>query len=177
VSRIAKIPVTIPSGVTVNVDRASLKVKGSKGELVQPLHSSVLLEVSDKEIAFSRADDSPESSVMIGTMRSLVNNMVIGVTQGFTKELKMVGVGYRAQVAENVLKISAGFSHPVELTMPAGITVECPNPTDIIVKGIDKQVVGQQAAIIRAIRPPEPYKGKGIRYVNEVIQLKEGKKK
>jgi large subunit ribosomal protein L6 len=177
VSRIAKIPVTIPSGVTVAKDKTNLKIKGSRGELIQSLHPSVILDVTDSEIVFSRADNSPESSVMIGTMRSLVNNMVVGVTKGFTKELKMVGVGYKAQVVGNVLKISAGFSHPVELTMPVGITVECPTPTDIIVKGNDKQVVGQQAAIIRAIRPPEPYKGKGIRYANEVIQLKEGKKK
>ena len=176
-SRIAKIPVTIPKGVSVNLSGTMLTVKGSLGELSQEIHPTVNLDISDDSVAFIADLTNAEAKTMVGTMRSLVNNMVTGVSAGFNKALKMVGVGYRAQVAGNVLKISAGFSHPVELTMPEGISVECPSATEIVVKGIDKQAVGQQAAVIRAIRPPEPYKGKGIRYADEVIQLKEGKKK
>ena len=176
-SRIAKIPVAIPSGVSVALDASVLTVKGKLGELQQAIHPAVNLQVSEGEVSFQQNEKFAESKAMVGTMRSLVNNMVVGVHAGFTKSLKMVGVGYRAQVAGNLLKISAGFSHPVELEMPKGITCETPSPTEILVKGIDKQAVGQQAAVIRAIRPPEPYKGKGIRYTDEVIHLKEGKKK
>lgn len=176
-SRIAKVPVTIPSDVTVTVAEGLLTVKGKLGQLTQVISPSVSLTVADDVISFAMNEQFSETKAMVGTIRSLASNMVKGVTEGWSKQLKMVGVGYRAQMAGKLLKLSAGFSHPVELAMAEGIAVETPSATDIVIKGIDKQLVGQQAAIIRSIRPPEPYKGKGIRYVDEVVQLKEGKKK
>jgi len=176
-SRIAKNPVIIPTGVEVKLNGLALAVKGKLGQLELDVHPSVNVEHKDSTLVFSPKKEVALSKAMVGTMRSLIANMVTGVSDGFAKHLTMVGVGYRAQAKGNVLDISAGFSHPVQKTMPEGITVETPSATEIVVKGVDKQVVGQVAAEIRAIRPPEPYKGKGIRYKDERINMKEGKKK
>ena len=176
-SRIAKNPVVIPSGVEVSLNGLALAVKGKLGQMHLDIHPSVNVEHKDNALIFSPVAAQPLSKAMVGTMRSLIANMVTGVSDGFSKHLTMVGVGYRAQANGNVLDISAGFSHPVKKSMPEGITVETPSVTEIVIKGVDKQVVGQVAAEIRAIRPPEPYKGKGIRYKDERINMKEGKKK
>ena len=176
-SRIAKKPVVIPQGVDVSLGGALLTVKGKLGEMSQAIHSLVSASVSDNEITFSVTEESQAAKAMSGTMRALVSNMVEGVSQGFTRKMLMVGVGYRASVQGKVLNITAGFSHPVTIDFPEGITIETPSNTEILVKGYDKQKVAQVAANIRAIRPPEPYKGKGIRYDDEQIILKEGKKK
>ncbi len=176
-SRIAKKPVVIPQGVDVSLGGALLTVKGKLGEMSQAIHSLVSASVADNEITFSVTEESQAAKAMSGTMRALVSNMVEGVSQGFTRKMLMVGVGYRASVQGKVLNITAGFSHPVTVDFPEGITIETPSNTEILVKGCDKQKVAQVAANIRAIRPPEPYKGKGIRYDDEQIILKEGKKK
>ena len=176
-SRIAKKPVVIPQGVDVSLGGALLTVKGKLGEMSQAIHSLVSASVADNEITFSVTEESQAAKAMSGTMRALVSNMVEGVSQGFTRKMLMVGVGYRASVQGKVLNITAGFSHPVTVDFPEGITIETPSNTEILVKGYDKQKVAQVAANIRAIRPPEPYKGKGIRYDDEQIILKEGKKK
>ena len=176
-SRIAKKPVVIPQGVDVSLGGALLTVKGKMGEMSQSIHSLVSASVADNEITFSVTEESQAAKAMSGTMRALVSNMVEGVSQGFTRKMLMVGVGYRASVQGKVLNITAGFSHPVTVDFPEGITIETPTNTEILVKGYDKQKVAQVAANIRAIRPPEPYKGKGIRYDDEQIILKEGKKK
>ena len=176
-SRIAKYPVVLPKGVSINLTNNVLCVKGALGELSLDIHPSVTITHVDGSLSFARDESHPLSKAMVGTTRSLVLNMVTGVSEGFAKQLKMVGVGYRAHAKGDILDISAGFSHPVNIKMPEGISVETPSATDIVVKGIDKQVVGQIAAEIRAIRPPEPYKGKGIRYLGEHIVMKEGKKK
>lgn len=176
-SRIAKNPVLVPKGVDINLNHNLLTIKGSLGELTLKIHPSIEISHQDGKLSFARNESDPTSKAMIGTTRSLVFNMVIGVSEGFTKQLKMVGVGYRAQAKGDILDITAGFSHPVNIKLPEGIKAETPSATDIIIKGIDKQVVGQTAADIRAIRPPEPYKGKGIRYLGEHIVMKEGKKK
>lgn len=176
-SRIAKKPVMIPQGVDVSFAGALLTVKGKLGEMSQAIHSLVKASVKDNEITFSLSEESQAAKAMSGTMRALVSNMVEGVSQGFTRKMLMVGVGYRASVQGKVLNITAGFSHPVTVDFPEGITIETPSNTEILVKGYDKQKVAQVAANIRSIRPPEPYKGKGIRYDDEQIILKEGKKK
>ena len=176
-SRIAKNPVQIPTGVSVALTNGVLSVKGKLGELSQPIHSLVSLSVEESEISFELAQQSQDAKAMSGTMRALVSNMVLGVSEGFSRQLKMVGVGYRAAVQGKSLNITAGFSHPVSVDFPEGISVETPSNTDILIKGFDKQKVCQFAANIRSIRPPEPYKGKGIRYHDEQIILKEGKKK
>lgn len=175
-SRVAKSAVSIPSGVEVNIKDGVISVKGSKGQLEQALHSDVELKVEDGEITFTPSAGA-ESWAMAGTYRALVNNMITGVTNGFEKKLQLVGVGYRAQVQGKKLNLSLGFSHPVEFEAPEGITIEAPSQTELLVKGADKQVVGQVAANIRAYRPPEPYKGKGVRYADERIVRKEAKKK
>lgn len=175
-SRVAKSAVSIPSGVEVNIKDGVISVKGSKGQLEQALHSDVELKVEDGEITFTPSAGA-ESWAMAGTYRALVNNMISGVTNGFEKKLQLVGVGYRAQVQGKKLNLSLGFSHPVEFEAPEGITIEAPSQTELLVKGADKQVVGQVAANIRAYRPPEPYKGKGVRYADERIVRKEAKKK
>jgi len=175
-SRVAKSAVSIPSGVEVNIKDGVISVKGSKGQLEQALHSDVELKVEDGEITFAPSAGA-ESWAMAGTYRALVNNMITGVTNGFEKKLQLVGVGYRAQVQGKKLNLSLGFSHPVEYEAPEGITIEAPSQTELLVKGADKQVVGQVAANIRAYRPPEPYKGKGVRYADERIVRKEAKKK
>ncbi|RUM53213.1 MAG: 50S ribosomal protein L6, partial [Methylococcus sp.] len=173
--RIAKIPIPIPSGVNVSLDGETIRVKGGKGELTMTLHSEIALQIDNSEIRVSAKDNAKQA--IAGTTRSLVNNMVKGVTEGFQKNLTLVGVGYRAQAKGKVLNLTLGFSHPVEYRIPEGITIETPSQTEVVVKGISKQVVGQVASDIRAYRPPEPYKGKGVRYTDERVVRKEAKKK
>jgi large subunit ribosomal protein L6 len=173
-SRIAKAPIELPSGVELNVQGGEVKVKGPKGNLVLKLHPNVSLEKEDNNFLVKPANDS--AIPMAGTFRSLVNNMVIGVSNGFEKKLTLVGVGYRAQIQGDKLTLALGFSHPVEYGAPNGITIEAPSQTEIIIKGCDKQKVGQVASEIRAFRPPEPYKGKGVRYSDERVARKEAKK-
>ncbi len=175
-SRIGKMPVELPSSVTVRLDGEHVHVKGSKGELHHRMHSLVSANVENDVLTVSVKDESIEASALSGTTRSLLNNMVTGVTVGFEKKLDIVGVGYRAQVQGKKLNLSLGFSHPVVYEIPEGVQIETPSQTEIIVKGIDKQQVGQVAANIRAYREPEPYKGKGVRYSDEVIVKKEAKK-
>jgi len=175
VSRIANSPVQIPAGVDVKIADSAVTVKGKLGELTQAILSGVVVAEEDKQLVFKVSSD--EQDVAAGTMRALIANMVHGVSEGFERKLEMKGVGYRAKAQGEKLDITAGFSHPVQLAMPEGVKVETPSATDIVVKGADKQKVNQMAANIRAVRPPEPYKGKGIRYVGERISLKEGKKK
>ena len=173
-SRIAKAPIELPSGVEVKVKDGQVNVKGPRGSMVLQLHSAISLEQEDKVIRVKHATDS--AIPMAGTFRSLVNNMVIGVTEGFEKNLKLVGIGYRAQVQGNTLTLALGFSHPVVYDAPEGVTIEAPNQTELVIKGCDKQKVGQVAAEIRSFRPPEPYKGKGVRYFDERVVRKEAKK-
>ena len=176
-SRVGKQPVAIPAGVDVSIKEDQISVKGSGGTL--SLAQNVLVKVSNSEgkLTFAPINESREADAMSGTFRQLVNNMVVGVSKGFEKKLSLVGVGYKASAAGNKLNLAVGFSHPVNIEMPAGITVATPTPTEILIKGADRQRVGQVAAEIRAIRPPEPYKGKGIRYANEKVTIKETKKK
>lgn len=176
-SRVAKMPIAVPAGAEVAITAAAITVKGPLGTLTQSLNGLVKVENKDGTLTFDVVDDSRESNAMSGTLRALVNNMVTGVTKGFEKKLSLVGVGYKAQAAGDKLNLSLGFSHPVAHAMPAGITATTPTPTEIIIKGIDRQQVGQVAAEVRAYRSPEPYKGKGVRYVDEVVKLKETKKK
>ncbi|MBV1911314.1 MAG: 50S ribosomal protein L6 [Kangiellaceae bacterium] len=176
-SRVAKSPVVLPAGVTVDLKGQLLSVKGSKGDLQQEIHSSVAVKVEDNQIVFAPKEGASNGNALAGTMRSLVGNMVEGVANGFEKKLQLVGVGYRAKAAGKKLDLTLGFSHPVLFEIPEGITIETPTNTEIIVKGFDKQLIGQVAANIRAYRPPEPYKGKGVKYADEVIRRKEAKKK
>lgn len=174
-SRVAKSPIAIPSDVEVNFIDGLVKVKGPKGELSQSLHPMVELVQADNVITMSARVDT--AWAMAGTMRALVNNMVNGVSTGYEKKLTIIGVGYRAAVKGKELDLTLGFSHPVIYPIPEGITIECPSQTEVVIKGIDKQKVGQVAAEIRHYRPPEPYKGKGVRYSDEKIVRKEAKKK
>jgi len=176
-SRVAKMPVAIPQGVDVTIKAENISVKGAGGTLTIANSAVVKITNENGQLNFAPANDSREANAMSGTMRQLVNNMVVGVTKGFEKKLSLVGVGYKAQASGTKLNLAVGFSHPVNIEMPAGIKVETPAPTEILIKGADRQRVGQIAAEIRAIRPPEPYKGKGIRYVDEKITIKETKKK
>jgi large subunit ribosomal protein L6 len=176
-SRIAKAPVTIPSGVDIKVSGNNLTVKGSKGSLSFEFDSSVSIEIADNVASMVWNKDDKKATAQAGTARAIMNNMVTGVSTGFERKLSLVGVGYRAQAKENILSLSLGFSHPVDFEVPAGISVETPTQTDIILKGSDKQLLGQVAAKIRAYRPPEPYKGKGVRYSDEHVARKEAKKK
>ena len=176
-SRIAKYPVAIPTGVDVKLAGQALTVKGKLGELHQDIHPAVKIAFENNELSFTANEGMDNSKALSGTMRSLANNMVIGVSEGFVKKLILKGVGYRAKIQGKLLHLTVGFSHPVDMDMPEGVTAECPTVTEIILKGADKQKVTQFAANIRSVRPPEPYKGKGIRYENERIVLKEGKKK
>jgi len=176
-SRVGKMPVTVPAGVDVSIKDDQISVKGAGGQLSLPQHALVKVSNKDGKLSFEPANESREANAMSGTLRQLVNNMVIGVSKGFEKKLSLVGVGYKAQAQGAKLNLSVGFSHPVNKDMPAGITVATPAPTEIVIKGADRQRVGQVAAEIRAIRPPEPYKGKGIRYADEKITIKETKKK
>jgi large subunit ribosomal protein L6 len=176
-SRVGKMPIAVPKGVDVSVTADKISVKGSLGTLVRPANGLVTVKNDNGQLLFAPANDSVEADAMSGTMRALVNNMVNGVSKGFEKKLTLVGVGFRAQAAGSKLNLQIGFSHPVAKDMPAGITVACPTQTEIVIKGSDRQVVGQIAAEVRAIRPPEPYKGKGIRYADEKVTIKETKKK
>jgi large subunit ribosomal protein L6 len=175
-SRIANSPVEIPNGLEVKLDEQVIIIKGKKGSLEQLLPKEVEIKQVDNVLTFATRSNV-KSAALAGTMRALVNNMVLGVTQGFEKKLKLVGVGYRAQIQGKVLNLNLGFSHPINFNIPDGITIEAPSQTELVVKGISKQLVGQIAANIRAFRPPEPYKGKGVKYADEVIVRKEAKKK
>jgi large subunit ribosomal protein L6 len=170
-------PVAVPQGVDVQIKDDQISVKGSGGQLSLAQNALVKVSSKDGKLSFLPADESREANAMSGTMRQLVNNMVQGVTKGFEKKLNLVGVGYKAQAQGAKLNLTVGYSHPVNIDMPQGITVATPAPTEIVIKGADRQRVGQIAAEIRAVRPPEPYKGKGIRYADEKITLKETKKK
>jgi len=176
-SRVGKLPVTIPAGVEVSIKADQISVKGSGGTLQLAQNSLVKIANDAGKLSFQPANESREADAMTGTFRQLVNNMVVGVTKGFERKLTLIGVGYKAQATGNKLNLAVGYSHPVNLDMPAGITVATPSPTEILIKGADRQRVGQIAAEIRAIRPPEPYKGKGIRYSDETVTIKETKKK
>jgi len=170
-------PVIVPQGVDVSINSANISVKGTGGSLSVASHALVKVVNDAGKVTFTPVDESREANAMSGTLRQLVNNMVVGVSKGFEKKLTLVGVGYKAQAQGAKLNLAVGFSHPVNKDMPEGIKVETPAPTEIIIKGADRQRVGQVAAEIRAIRPPEPYKGKGIRYSDEKITIKETKKK
>ena len=176
-SRVGKMAILVPKGVDVAVTTEHISVKGSLGTLVRPVNRLVTVKNDDGKVSFAPVDESTAANAMSGTMRALVANMVSGVSKGFEKKLTLVGVGFRAQAQGAKLNLQVGFSHPVVKDMPVGIKVECPTQTEILIKGSDRQVVGQIAAEVRAIRPPEPYKGKGIRYANEKVSLKETKKK
>lgn len=176
-SRVAKNPVTVPAGVEVNFGTDTLTVKGAKGTLSLPLKGDVKIELNDGVLTFQAANESKHAAAMSGTVRALVANMVKGVSEGFEKKLQLIGVGYRAQAQGTTLNLSLGFSHPVVYEMPEGVSVATPSQTEIVLTGADKQAVGQAAAEIRGYRPPEPYKGKGVRYVGEVVVMKEAKKK
>lgn len=174
-SRIGKKPVAIPAGVTVEIDGHTVTVKGPKGELTRELNTNILVEVNESEVVFTRPNESKTNRSLHGTTRSIVNNMVIGVSEGFKKELELIGVGYRAQKQGEKLVLSVGLSHPVEFEGSEGVSFEVPANTKIIIEGFNKEKVGELAANIRAVRPPEPYKGKGIRYTDEIVRRKEGK--
>ena len=176
-SRVGKMPITVPKGVDVAITADNITVKGSNGTLVRALNPLVSVKNEDGKLSFAPANTSAAADAMSGTMRALVNNMVGGVSKGFEKKLSLVGVGFRAQAAGQKLNLQVGYSHPVVMDMPAGIKVATPTQTEIVISGADRQVVGQLAAEVRAFRPPEPYKGKGIRYVGERVSLKETKKK
>ncbi len=176
-SRVAKMPIAVPAGADVAISAQAITVKGPLGVLTQALNGQVTVENNAGTLSFVAANDSREANAMSGTLRALVNNMVTGVTKGFEKKLNLVGVGYKAQAQGDKLNLSLGFSHPVVHAMPAGVTCATATPTEIIIKGIDRQQVGQVAAEVRAYRSPEPYKGKGVRYADEVVKIKETKKK
>ena len=175
-SRVGKMPITVPQGVDISVTAEQISVKGAQGTLTRKVNALVAVKNDAGKVSFTAANDSTEADAMSGTMRALVANMVSGVTKGFERKLNLVGVGFRAQATGTKLNLQVGFSHPVVKEMPAGIKVECPTQTEIVIKGADRQAVGQIAAEVRAIRPPEPYKGKGIRYSDERVTLKETKK-
>jgi large subunit ribosomal protein L6 len=176
-SRIAKYPVIVPDKVEVNVTASEITVKGPLGTLKQPIASQVTVKKEGDRIIFAAANETKESNALSGTMRNLIANMVTGVKTGFERRLSLVGVGYRAQAQGNKVNLSLGFSHPIVHSLPEGVKAETPTQTEIVIKGADKQKVGQVAAEIRAYKPPEPYKGKGVRYSDEQITLKETKKK
>ena len=176
-SRIGKYPVTLPKGVEATLAAEALSIKGPLGTLTQRLRSDVKIEKEGDTLVFEALNDSDDANAMSGTLRALAANMVVGVTKGFEKRLTLVGVGYRAQAQGDKLNLTLGFSHPVAHPMPKGIKVETPSQTEILIKGLDKQLVGQVAAEVRAYRSPEPYKGKGVRYADERVVLKETKKK
>lgn len=175
-SRIANNPVSIPNGVDVNISGNLITIKGSKGELSHEIHPLVSVQQEENELKTTVNSNSKQAKALSGTTRALIQNIVTGVSEGFERKLEIVGVGYRAAVSGKSLNLSLGFSHPVEFPIPEGITIETPSQTEIVIKGVDKQQVGQLAANIRAYRAPEPYKGKGVRYANERIIRKEAKK-
>ena len=176
-SRIGNFPVDLPANVEVQFSGTEIAVKGPLGTMKQAIASQVLVKKDGDKVTFAAADESKQANAMSGTMRNIVANMVRGVKQGFEKKLQLVGVGYRAQAQGNKVNLSLGFSHPVVHALPDGVKAETPTQTEIVIKGVDRQKVGQVAAEIRAYKPPEPYKGKGVRYVGEVVTLKETKKK
>jgi large subunit ribosomal protein L6 len=176
-SRVGKMPIAVPKGTEVKLEGHQISVKGAQGSLTLPLNKLVTVKQDGDALKFAPANDSAEANAMSGTMRALVNNMVQGTAKGFEKKLTLVGVGFRAQAQGTKLNLQVGYSHPVVKEMPAGVKVETPTQTEIVIKGADRQAVGQVAAEVRAIRPPEPYKGKGIRYAAERVSLKETKKK
>jgi large subunit ribosomal protein L6 len=175
VSRIGNKIVVLPEGVSITQDGNNITVKGPKGELTREFSSDIKMNIEGNEVTFTRPNDSKEMKTIHGTTRANFNNMVVGVSEGFQKALELIGVGYRAQLQGTKLVLNVGYSHPVEITPPAGVTVEVPANTQVIVKGANKEAVGELAANIRGVRPPEPYKGKGIRYVGEYVRRKEGK--
>ncbi len=174
-SRVGNAPIDIPSGVEINIDGSTVAVRGSKGTLTRTFSERISVSVDEGQINVARGDDHRESRALHGLTRALLANMVTGVSAGFTKELQTVGVGYRAALKGSTLELQVGYSHPVNIDAPEGVSFEVPEPTKIIVRGIDKEKVGQAAANIRSVRPPEPYKGKGIRYVDEYVRRKAGK--
>jgi len=176
-SRVANSPIPLPAGVDVKINGPVITVKGSKGEQSINLHPEVAMDQVDGEIRIKGANEDKPNRAMAGTMRSLINNAVLGVSEGFEKKLQLVGVGYRVKASGQKLDLTLGFSHPVVYELPKGVSGETPSQTDIVLKSADKQLLGQVAAEIRAFRPPEPYKGKGVRYADERIRLKEAKKK
>ena len=176
-SRVAKSPVAIPGGVEVKLNGQQIAVKGAKGQLELSVHQNVEVNQEDSVLTFAPRDGAKHSRALAGTTRALINNMVLGVSKGFEKKLQLVGVGYRAQAKGKTLNLTLGFSHPVNYALPEGVTAETPSQTEILIKGIDKQLVGQVAAEIREFRRPEPYKGKGVRYADEHVRRKEAKKK
>lgn len=176
-SRVAKKPIPVPAGVEVKINASSLEVKGKKGALTLALHSAVDVVNEGGQLLVKPRDGAQQAWAMAGTTRALVNNMMKGVVDGFERKLQLIGVGYKAQAQGKKLNLTLGFSHPIEYNLPDGVSVETPSQTEILVKGMDKQAVGQVAAEIRAFRPPEPYKGKGVRYADENVLRKEAKKK
>jgi large subunit ribosomal protein L6 len=176
-SRIAKQPVVVPAAVEVREAGRLLTVKGPKGTLEHRIHNLVEVNLGDSELTFSPKGTSKQANALAGTTRAIVNNMMTGVSKGFERKLELIGVGYRAQAKGNVLNLTLGYSHPIDYQIPEGVTAETPSQTEILLKGNDRQQVGQVAAEIRAFRPPEPYKGKGVRYSDEVVVRKEAKKK
>ena len=176
-SRIAKAPIEIPAGVEVTLNGQEITIKGSKGTLNRTINAAVEISQNDNVLTFAPRENMANANAQAGTARSLVNNMVVGVTEGFERKLQLVGVGYRAQIKGNAIALSLGFSHPVEHALPEGVSAECPTQTEIVLKSADKQQIGQVAANIRAYRKPEPYKGKGVRYFGEQVRSKEAKKK
>ena len=176
-SRVAKAPINVPSGVTVTQNGQAVSVKGSKGELSLQVNDLVSVSIEDNVLTFSHKAEDSQGWAQAGTARAIVNNMVQGVSQGFEKKLQLIGVGYRAQVQGNAVNLTLGFSHPVVYNLPAGVTAQCPSNTELVLSSADKQLLGQVAAEIRAYRKPEPYKGKGVRYVDEYVRRKEAKKK
>ncbi|GGX42663.1 50S ribosomal protein L6 [Undibacterium squillarum] len=176
-SRVGKMPIALPAGAEVAISAEQITVKGPQGVLSQGLNGLVTVANDNGTLTFAPANETREANAMTGTLRALVNNMVTGVTKGFERKLSLVGVGYKAQAQGDKLNLSLGFSHPVVHQMPEGVTCATPTPTEIVIKGVNKQKVGQVAAEVRAYRSPEPYKGKGVRYVDEVVIIKETKKK
>jgi len=176
-SRIANAPITVPAGVDVKLGSDKISIKGKNGSLETPLHNTVDVKQDGNVLTFAARDGGKFAHSMSGTMRALVNNMVVGVTDGFEKRLQLNGVGYRAKAAGKTVNLTVGFSHPIDYALPEGVTAETPSNTEIVLKSADKQRLGQVAAEIRAFRPPEPYKGKGIRYADEYVRRKEAKKK
>lgn len=176
-SRVAKSPVSLPSGVNVTLNGQSITVKGAKGELELNVHSSVEVKQEENVLTFAPRNGGKEANAQAGTTRALVNNMVTGVTAGFEKKLQLVGVGYRAKATGSVLNLTLGFSHPIDYELPEGVKADTPSQTDIILTSANKHLLGQVAAEIRAFRPPEPYKGKGVRFADEQVRRKEAKKK
>ncbi|WP_299946508.1 50S ribosomal protein L6 [uncultured Microbulbifer sp.] len=176
-SRIANSPIVVPAGVSIDLKGQDIAVKGSNGNLSMVIHGDVTVSQADSQLTFAARNNSKQAKALSGTTRALVNNMVVGVSTGFEKKLQLLGVGYRAKAAGKKVNLTLGFSHPIDYQLPEGVTAETPSQTEIVLKSSDKQLLGQVAAEIRAFRPPEPYKGKGVRYTDERVYRKEAKKK